>query len=436
VASYSTGPVEPASIRGSRSNEAPIPFWMTTLLAAACGLLAANVYYSQPIAGPIALSLGLSPAATGLVVTLTQIGFGAGLLLVVPLADLVENRRLVVILTGVAAVALYSAGLSNRPQLYLVFALLIGLASVAVQILVPYAAHLSAEAARGRVVGNVMSGLMIGILLARPASSFVTQVASWHMVFYVSASCMIVLAATLALALPKRTPVANVSYAALVKSMGYLALRTPVLQRRALYQAFLFGAFSLFWTTVPLLLGGSAFHMSQHGIALFALAGGAGAVAAPIAGRWADKGLTRPATAFGMLAVAAAFLVNRFADAGTNLSLALLVGAAILLDFGMTANLTLGQRAIFALGAEYRSRLNGLYMSTFFVGGALGSPLGGWAYATGGWTLTSWVGFALPVAALLAFLTEGSRTWLASGNVRALKQLTECAGYQSLSQKP
>jgi predicted MFS family arabinose efflux permease len=191
--------------------------------------------------------------------------------------------------------------------------------------------------------------------------------------------------------------------------MGRLALTTRILQRRALYQACLFGAFSLFWTTVPLLRMGPAFHLSQGGVALFALVGGAGAIAAPIAGRAADKGWTEPATAFAILCVAVAILITRFAAAGSSLGIPLLIAAAILLDFGMTANLTLGQRAIFVLGAEYRSRLNGLYMSAFFSGGAVGSTLGGFAYALGGGSLASWIGFALPMLALAFFLLDWIR---------------------------
>ena len=165
-------------------------------------------------------------------------------------------------------------------------------------------------------------------------------------------------------------------------------------------------SFSLFWTTTPLLLAGPGFQMSQAGIALFALAGVAGAIAAPIAGRIADRGWIRPATGLAMSAVAVAFLIGHLARAGTPWSVALLVFAAILLDFGVSANVTLGQRAIFSLGAEYRSRLNGIYMSTFFIGGALGSAVGGWAFARGGWDLTSWIGFSLPIAGLLYFGTE------------------------------
>jgi predicted MFS family arabinose efflux permease len=379
---------------------------MTLLLAFACGLIAANLYYAQPLAGPIGVALGLSPGATGLIVTLTQIGYGIGLLFVVPLGDLLETRRLVLTLIGLAMLALLGVALATHPLPFFAATLGIGVASVAVQVLVPYAAHLAPEAVRGRVVGNVMSGLMLGIMLARPVSSFIAQMASWHAVFFISAGAMGLLALMLALALPPRTPASTLSYRALLASMAHLARTTPSLQRRSLYQAGLFAAFSLFWTTVPLLLAGPAFQLSQGGIALFALAGVAGAVASPIAGRLADKGWTTPATAFAMLAVAAAFLMTHLGAPGSRFSLGLLVAAGILLDFGVTTNLVLGQRAIFVLGAEYRSRLNGLYMATFFAGGAIGSALGGWAFAHGGWALASWLGFALPITALLYFATE------------------------------
>ena len=380
--------------------------WITVLLAAACGLIAANIYYAQPLAGLIAATLGLPPSAAGLVVTLTQLGYGAGLLLITPLGDLFENRRLVLVLIGLATLALLAAGLAAHPAQFLAAALFIGLGSVAVQVLLPYASHMVPEAARGRMVGNIMSGLMLGIMLARPASSFVTQVSSWHMVFFLSAGLMVLLALLLSRTLPQRRPPARLAYGALLASMAQLVLRTPVLRRRALYHAFLFAAFSLFWTTTPLLLAGPAFHLSQGGIALFALAGVAGSIAAPIAGRLADRGLSRPATGLAMLAVALAFLMTHIGQQGSTLALGLLVAAAILLDFGVAANMTIGQRAIFMHGAEFRARLNGLYMTTFFAGGAIGSAVGGWAYAQGGWNLASLIGFILPVLALLYYATE------------------------------
>ena len=384
---------------------AGIPPWLTLLLATSCGLIAANIYLAQPLIGPIGASLGMMPGAGGLIPTMAQLGYGAGLLLVAPLGDLIENRRLVLSILCVAILALAGAALSTHAAPFLAASLLIGLGSVAVQVLVPYAAHLAPDLTRGRVVGNVMSGLMLGIMLARPVASLITEALSWHAVFALSAAMMTALAVVLRLALPQRQPASGLGYGELLASMGRLARRTPVLQRRALYQACLFAAFSLFWTAAPLLLA-DTFHLSQNGIALFALAGVAGAVAAPIAGRAADRGWTRPATGLAMAAVAGSLLLGRLGLDGSHLGLAMLVAAAVLLDFGVTASGVLGQRAIYGLGAGVRSRLNGLYMAAYFAGGAVGSALGGWSYAHGGWSLTMWAGLGLPVLALAAFLTE------------------------------
>ena len=379
---------------------------MTFMFAAACGLVAANIYYGQPLAGPISQSLGFSPAATGLIVTLTQIGYGLGLLLIVPLGDLLENRKLVLMLVALAALALIGAAFASSPSLFLLASLCIGLASVSVQVLVPFAAHMAPDASRGAVVGNVMSGLLCGIMLARPAASFLSELLSWHAVYIISAAIMVGLAILLRVVLPTRVPHTKLHYGQLLSSMGHLALHTPVLQRRALYQACMFAAFSLFWTTTPLLLASPAFGLTQNGIALFALAGAAGAIASPIAGRVADRGWTKLATAFAMVLAIVAFFIGHVSGSGSLLALITLTLSGIMLDFGVQTNLVLGQRAIFALSAEHRSRLNGLYMATFFGGGAIGSALGGWAYASGGWNLASWFGIAFPVIALLAFLTE------------------------------
>jgi predicted MFS family arabinose efflux permease len=188
--------------------------------------------------------------------------------------------------------------------------------------------------------------------------------------------------------------------------MVELVKTVPALRRRGLYQAALFGAFSLFWTTVPLLLAGPDFRLSQTGIALFALAGVAGAIAAPIAGRVADRGWTKPATAAAMVIAAAGFALTRTVPFGSTLSMVALVTAAIAIDFGVQGNVVLGYRVLFALGAEHRSRLNGLYMTTFFMAGAAGSAIGAWAYAYGGWALASSIGSTLPLLALAYLATE------------------------------
>jgi predicted MFS family arabinose efflux permease len=337
---------------------------------------------------------------------MTQLGYGAGLLLIVPLGDLVENRRLVLGVTSLGALALLGAAYSTHPLPFLVAGVFIGIGSVAVQILIPYAGHLAPAATRGRAVGNVTTGLMIGVMLSRPAASFIAAASSWHMVYVVSAVAMMLLLLVLRRALPPRKPTMRLGYGQLLASMMHLAATNVVLRRRALYQACLFGVFSMFWTTIPLLLAGPAFRLSQTGIAMFALAGVAGAISAPLAGRVADRGWTRPATAAAMLLTAGGFALTRLLDLGSTWSMALLVGGAIAIDFGVQANVVLGYRALFALGAESRGRLNGLYMTTFFLAGAAGSAVGGWAYAYGGWALVSWIGIGLPLAALVYLATD------------------------------
>ncbi|HEY5894745.1 MAG TPA: MFS transporter [Chthoniobacterales bacterium] len=398
----------PPDICATRTTAArkDVPGWITLLLASSCGLIVANLYYSQPLAGPISQSLGMAKGSAGLIVTLTQIGYCLGLLFVVPLGDLVENRRVVVASLLATVAALMASAFANHPAVFLASALFIGLSSVSAQILVPYAAHFATEETRGQVVGNVMSGLMIGIMLARPASSLVAGLWGWHAVFVLSAAAIAALAMILYRVLPERRPVTTSNYGTLIASLWRLLLTTPLLRRRAAYQWFLFGAFSLFWTTAPLFLAGPAFRLTQHGIALFALAGVAGAIAAPIAGRLADKGWSRGVTGWAIALVAVGFPLSRLSEDGSPPALGILTAAGIVIDFGVSASLITGQRALFGVGAETRSRLNGLFIAIFFLGGATGSAIGGWAYAHGGWNLASWIGFAMPMGALLFFATE------------------------------
>ena len=384
-----------------------VPSWITALLAIACGVIVANLYYAQPLVGPISIDTHLPLASAGLIVTLTQIGYVAGLLFIVPLCDLIENRRLVVSTLVVVVCALIAASLTHNASLFLIAAMFTGLGSVAAQILVPYAAHLASEERRGQVVGNVMSGLLLGIMLARPIASFVTDLWGWQAIFILSAALTAILAVLLACVLPTRTPAPTMNYGDLICSLWSLFKTKAVLRRRAFYQACLFGAFSLFWTVIPLWLV-SHFHLSQQGIALFALPGVAGAIAAPIAGRLADKGWTKGLTGLAIVIAALSFLLTHiFADAST-ISLAMLVTAAIALDMAVSGNLVLSQRMIYSLGNEIRGRVNGVFMAVFFIGGAIGSALGGWAYAHGGWMLASLLGLSMPVAALFYYFTEKS----------------------------
>ncbi|WP_371377121.1 MFS transporter [Sporomusa aerivorans] len=382
-----------------------VPNWITLLLAVACGVIVANLYYAQPLIGLISADTHMPLASAGLIVTLTQIGYVAGLLFIVPLSDLIENRRLVAATLVIVICALVAASLTHSAIVFLVAAMFTGLGSVAAQILVPYAAHLAAEGRQGQVVGNVMSGLLLGIMLARPLASFVTDLWGWQAVFILSAVITATMAGLLAFALPARKPSPTMNYGELLRSLWSLFTTKAVLRRRALYQACLFGAFSLFWTVSPLWLT-HHFHLSQQGIALFALAGVAGAIAAPIAGRLADKSWTKRLTGLAIVIAALSFLVTHLATDTSALSLAILVIAAIALDMAVSGNLVLSQRTIYSLGNEIRGRVNGVFMAVFFIGGAIGSALGGWAYAAGGWMPASLLGLCMPLAALLYYFTE------------------------------
>ncbi|MET0268213.1 MAG: MFS transporter [Duganella sp.] len=384
---------------------------MVWLFAVATGMIVANLYYAQTLIGPISRSTGIDPGAAGLIVTLTQIGYCLGLLFIVPLGDLVENRRLIFIALITCTLALLAAAVAASPLVLLSASLGIGLGAVATQIIVPFAAHLARPEARGQTVGKVVSGLLMGIMLARPVASVVADLFNWHAIFVLSALLTVSLAFLLRARLPQRQPAGGMHYFQLLGSMWHLLRTTPILRRRAAYQACMFGAFSLFWTCVSLELTGPRFGISQTGVALFALAGVAGAIASPIAGRRADQGKSRSTTLAALLLGALAFAVPLLIDGGWLVDLGVLVLASIMLDAGVSASLVTGQRAIFSLPDDVRSRLNGLYMALFFMGGALGSSLGGWMFAHHGWHGVLLTGLAFPLAGLCVFATEarGSR---------------------------
>lgn len=382
-----------------------IPKWLMLLLAVSCGLIVANLYYAQPLVGPISAALGLSAAASGTIVTVTQIGYVVGLLFIVPLSDLVENRRLAAVILGIAVCGLMLAGLARVPGLFLAAAFLIGIGSVVAQVLVPYAAHLSSPEEQGRAVGAVMSGLLLGIMFARPVSSLLAGLFQWNAIFLISAGVMLVLIFLLARFLPERVPVKALPYRRVVASLWPLFRSTPVLRRRALYQACLFCSFSLFWTVAPLWLA-NKFGLSQTGIALFALVGVGGAAASPIAGRLADKGWGKKLTTLAFAVAAASFALTHLFQSVPGLALVIFCAAGVLLDMSVSGNLVLGQQAIYALGEQARGRMNGVFMAVFFAGGAVGSAVGGWLYARGGWNAASAFGLLMPLLALAYHLTD------------------------------
>ncbi|WP_434772531.1 MFS transporter [Pseudomonas entomophila] len=374
---------------------------LVTFLAFCCGAIVANLYYAQPIVELIAPRIGLSPEHASLVVALTQFGYAAGLLFLVPLADLMENKRLVIGFTLVVAVFLTAAGLAESPSLFLIASLMIGLTSVAVQILVPLAAHMAPESSRGRVVGNIMSGLLIGILLARPVSSLMSAYMGWRGVFFSAAVLMVVIAALVTVLLPARMPTHHTTYGRLIGSVFGLARQYAVLRERSLYQGLLFASFSFFWTVVPIeLIRHHGF--SQNGVALFALVGAVGAIAAPIAGRLADAGHGNVSTLVALALAPAAMLVG----AVPGLGYLGLIAAAIALDFAVQLNMVLGQREVYALDPNSRARLNAVFMTSIFVGGAVGSMVASPLYERLGWTTTLCTAAVIPALALVVYLAK------------------------------
>ncbi|MCC5481062.1 MFS transporter [Streptomyces barringtoniae] len=369
---------------------------LTRVLAVACGLTVANLYYAQPLLELIARSFGVGQGAATLVVTLTQAGYALGLLFLLPLGDLVENRRLATRTLLVTATALLLAVASPVFGMLLAVSVLVGTTSVVAQVLVPLAAHLAPADQRGKVVGQVMSGLLTGILLARTVASLVADLLGWRAVYVISAVLMAALAVVLRRMLPRRAPDHTASYPALLASLGELVRREPVLRRRALCQASMFGAFTAFWTAIAYELI-DEHHFGQVQVALFALVGAAGAAAAPIAGRIADRGHGRGASGAALLLASSAFVVAALGHG----SVPLLVLAALLLDFAVQCHQVLSQHEIYALRGDARARVNTVFMTTVFVGGATCSAVTGALHTAYGWTGVCAVGTALPLAGLL-----------------------------------
>jgi len=372
------------------------------ILAGACGLVVANLYYAQPLLHELAVTFRSQPGDVGLVITLTQTGYAAGLLLLVPLGDILERRSLVVALLAVAALSLVASALASSLAVFEAAAIAAGGASVAAQVLVPLAAGLAAPEARGRVVGTVMSGLFIGIVASRTFSGLVAAAVGWRAVYWLAAFLMVVVALTLRLVLPRGRPSRRVTYMALLRSTVALVREEPVLRRRSLLGSLGFAAFSAVWTTLAFLLSGEPYHFGLTIIGLFGLVGAAGAVCASVAGRLADHGWARPATAVFAALVGAAFLLM---IPGRSLLLPLVAGV-VLLDIGVQGIQVTNQTVVYQLRGDARSRLTSVYMTAYFVGGAAGSACAAAIYAAWGWLGCCFLGIAIAVGLLSVWAWE------------------------------
>jgi predicted MFS family arabinose efflux permease len=378
------------------------------LFSVACGAIVANLYYAQPLLGTIAHSLHVSSGVAGLIVTVTQGGYAAGLLLLVPLGDVRDRRLLVLGLLSVTVAALVGAAASPDLGLLALALLITGFTSVVAQVLVPFAATLARPEDRGRVVGRVMSGLVVGILLARTVSGALSQALGWRAVYLVAAGVIVALIVLLARQMPSSPPESDLAYPALLRSVVDLLRQYPALRFRCALGALGFFAFSVFWTTGAFLLSGAPYHYDVGVIGLFGLVGAAGALAAARAGRLADRGFAVSATRAFALAIPLSY--GLIALGGHSL-VALILGI-ILLDLGLQGLQVTNQSEIYRLAPEARSRVTTAYMTSFFLGGAAGSAAAAACYSAWGWPAVSGLGAGVGVLTVLlsAFAARCSAT--------------------------
>ena len=382
---------------------------LVLLLAVSTGLSVASLYYVQPLLDSIKHSLHMSTTTAGLVVTVTQIGYVAGLVLLVPLGDLFARRRLIPLMAVGIAVCLAIVSLSPDSAVLLIGSVAVGALSVAAQVMVAFTATLASDAERGRVVGTVMSGLLLGILLARTAAGYLAELGSWRTPFQVAAVVMAVLTVVLWRRLPADPDRARVNYPRLIVSVPVLLREEPVILLRSLYGAAAFGAFNALWTPLAFLLSGPPYHYSTSTIGLFGLFGVVGALTASLAGRWTDRG-----GAPAMTAITSVLLLATWAAvAAGHSSLGALIAGVIVLDFAVQGLHITNQSLIYRLRPEARSRITSAYMALYFVGGVTGSISASAAYSAGGWTASSVVGAAFGLLAVTLWLGGLARGRLA-----------------------
>ncbi len=375
---------------------------MVTLFALACGLSAANLYYAQPVLSSISKSFHTNSSAVGLVVTFAQIGYALGLAFVVPLGDVLARRRLVPGVLMLTCASLLVCAFAPSASVLIAVSLFVGLGSVAAQILVPMAASLSAPSERGRVVGTVMSGLLLGILLARTISGVIAELSSWRTVYVVAAAMALVLAVVLSQRLPAEQSRPHVRYVTLLADTVRYFTSEKLLRQRALLGGLSFGAFSVLWTTLAFLLSGAPFHYNDLTIGLFGLVGAAGALCANFAGRWADRRWTKSTT----LAFAALIAVSFLPLWWGRHSIAMVIAGILILDVGVQGVQVTNQSLIYRLAPHARSRINSAYMVCYFVGGALGSWIGSLIYQHDHWTGVCVLGAALGTAITACALVD------------------------------
>ncbi|HTJ12435.1 MAG TPA: MFS transporter [Dinghuibacter sp.] len=372
------------------------------LMAIGTAILVGNIYYCQPLLGELSRSFGVSERSAAFVNICTQAGYLLGLFFIVPLGDMISRNKLIVRMHWFAALAMLGAAASPGIGWLKAASVLVGVSTTACQIFIPFAAHLAREEERGRVVGSMMGGLLTGILLSRTLAGFVAQALGWRGVYYVGSGLMVVMAVVLASALPSEQPSFRGSYGSLMRSLWDLLKSQPVIRQSSLIGASLFAAVSAFWATLAFFLEAPPFGYSLSTIGLFGVIGAGGALASPLVGRIADKKSPLVPIRIGIGLMILAYLLLFKAD----WSVAIVVAGVILLDIGVQCAHVPNLARNYRLLPEARTRLNTIYMTSYFIGGTIGSTLGSLAWDAGGWTGVCLAGLGLISIGTVAVLME------------------------------
>lgn len=382
---------------------------LVAMMAAATGFAIANIYYAQPVLPLIAHDLGSTGPVT-FIPTATQIGYSVGIILLVPVGDRVDRRRVILAQCVGMTLALLSFAIATSALVAMIASLAIGLFATIAQQIVPFAAELSEPDRRGRTVGTVMSGLLAGILSARIVSGAAGEWFGWRAVFWLGASLSLAMTALLYVRLPHSRPSTKASYGRLIASLGRIVLDEPELRRAALTQGLLFGGFSAFWTTLALLLAGPRYHLGSEAAGLFGLLAVGSVAIAPFAGRLADRHGPRSVVRLGTGIVLTGFVLMLCND-----HLAVLAVGVVVMDVGVQMAMIGNQSAIYALAGAAPGRFNTVYIAIMFALGACGSAAASTAWTASGWHAVMAVGATAAACAAILQIFPNRRSASSSG---------------------
>nr|WP_298105727.1 MFS transporter [uncultured Shinella sp.] len=389
---------EPGVLPASSPEASPLTRAKVFLFALASGLAVANVYFAHPLLDVMADDLGLSRATAGMIVGATQLGYGLGLILLVPLGDLLDRRKLIIIQSFLSVLALTCVGFSTSAATLLVSMATVGLLAVVTQALVAYAASLAHPGERGHVVGMVTGGIVLGILLARSVAGMLTDLSGWRTVYVVSAALTSAIALLLWRALPRQErPRTGLSYPDLIKSLATLLIEEPVLRIRAVIAMLIFANITTLLAPLVLPLSAPPFSLSHTEIGLFGLAGAAGALGAMRAGRWTDAGYGQRTTGIALGLMLAAWLPISLLDH----SILWLIAGVLVIDFGLQATHVTNQAMIYRVRPDAQNRLTAAYMLFYSIGSAIGSSASTIVYSWAGWTGVCIAGAGISLATII-----------------------------------